>query len=235
MFTPFGLWSGRGKLLPECSLFCILCESVLSEFMANNLSDLGKINIDAQKVLARLGYAKGKTIIDAKMARMIEAETQTALQLINPKHVIAFSSIKRVGEKSLLLDPGFEINSGDIAKLLQNCAKAYGIAVTIGPFLEEKRSAYVSGNETARAVVLDAIGSVAAEQLAEMAQAQIREEAGKEGLTITRRFSPGYGDWAIESQKDFLKWLGAGNIGINLNANFQMIPEKSVSAIMGAK
>jgi cobalamin-dependent methionine synthase I len=120
-------------------------------------------------------------------------------------------------------------------KLFQDCVKAYGIAVTIGPFLEQKRGVYISENEPARAVILDAIGSVAAEQLAEMAQTRIREEAEKAGLTTTRRFSPGYGDWPIESQKEFLKWLGAENIGINLNANFQMIPEKSVSAILGVK
>jgi hypothetical protein len=201
----------------------------------NNLSDLGTIAIDEQKVLARLGYAKGKTVVDDKTRRMIEAETQTALRLINPKHVIAYSSIKVAGAKSLLLEPGFKIESGDIVKLLQNCVKAYGIAVTIGPFLEEKRGTYITGNEPARAVVLDAIGSVAAEELAGMAQAQIRSEAEREGLVVTRRFSPGYGDWPLESQKDFLQWLGAGNIGIKLNTNFQMIPEKSVSAIMGVK
>jgi 2,3-bisphosphoglycerate-independent phosphoglycerate mutase len=73
--------------------------------MANNLSDLGKIDIDPQKVLVRLGYAKGKTVVDAKTGRMIEEETQTALRLINPRHVIAFSAIKLTGAKSLLLEP----------------------------------------------------------------------------------------------------------------------------------
>ena len=203
--------------------------------MVNNLSDLGTIRIDPQKVLARLGYAMGKTVVDAKTGRLLEEETQTALRLINPKHVIAFSAIKLACTKSLVLEPGFKIESGDITALLKDCVKAYGIAVTIGPFLEEKRETYIKENEPARAVTLDAIGSVAAEQLAEMAQTRIREEAEKEGMTATRRFSPGYGDWPIESQKGFLKWLGAENIGIRLNANFQMLPEKSVSAIFGVK
>jgi Vitamin B12 dependent methionine synthase, activation domain len=193
------------------------------------------IQIDPQKVLARLGYAKGKTVVDAKTGRLLEEEMRAALPLINPKQVTAFSSVKRAGAKRLLLEPGFEIESGDIASLLRDCVKAYGIAVTIGPFLEEKRGVYIKKNETARAVILDAIGSVAAEQLAETAQKQIRQEAEQEGLAATRRFSPGYGDWPVESQEGFLKWLGAGNIGIRLNANFQMIPEKSVSAIFGVK
>jgi cobalamin-dependent methionine synthase I len=47
------------------------------------------------------------------------------------------------------------------------------------------------------------------------------------------RFSPGYGDWAIQNQKDFLQWLGADKLGITLAPSLQMMPRKSVSALLG--
>jgi cobalamin-dependent methionine synthase I len=59
--------------------------------------------------------------------------------------------------------------------------------------------------------------------------------AAKRGLVTTRRYSPGYGDWGVSAQKDFLAWLGAGHIGIKLTESSQMLPEKSVSAILGIK
>ena len=195
----------------------------------------GNINISRDKVLSRLGYAEGKTIIDAKTGRLVEGEILNAQKLIVPKQVIASSDIKKDKKGQILLEPGFAISSLDIAGLLENCEKAYGFAVSIGSFLEDRRDAYIKDGQTARALVLDAIGSVAAEELAELTHGQISRDAEKESLKTTRRFSPGYGDWPLEAQKDFLKWLGADMIGIRLTANFQMLPEKSVSAILGVK
>lgn len=194
-----------------------------------------KIQIDRAKVLARLGHAAGKTVIDAKTEALIAEETSVAEKLISPRQVSASSAVRETAPGNLSLEPDFMIQSRDIAALLSGCGKAFGFAVTIGPHLEAKRDSYIKEGQAARALVLDAIGSVAAEELAEQAHAQARAEAAKEGLTATRRFSPGYGDWPLSAQRDFLKWLGAGMIGVKLNANFQMTPEKSVSAILGIK
>jgi hypothetical protein len=194
-----------------------------------------KVNIERARVLARLGHAAGKTVIDEKTESLITEETAVAQKLISPKQVSSSSVILETGPGHVRLEPGFEIASRDIAALLAGCDKAVGFAVTIGPHLEEKRNAYIKEGQTARALILDAIGSVAAEELAAAAHALIRAESAKEGLTATKRFSPGYGDWPVSSQREFLKWLGAELIGIKLNAGAQMEPEKSVSAILGVK
>lgn len=199
----------------------------------NNNIELSAISRD--KVLARLGYAKGKTVADAKTGSIITEELDAARKLIVPKHVTAFSGIVFPDASSVLLEPGFCIQSADIRKLLDGCSKACGFAVTIGRFLEDKRNNYIKENQATRALVLDAIGSVAVEELAESINKDIAGEAAKDGLKATRRFSPGYGDWKLEGQKDFLQWLGAAAAGIKLSETFQMIPEKSVSAILGIK
>jgi cobalamin-dependent methionine synthase I len=82
---------------------------------------------------------------------------------------------------------------------------------------------------------LDAIGSEGAELLADITNKQLCAEAKNNGGTCTMRFSPGYGDWAVTGQKDFLNWLGVARIGIRLTEHSQMLPEKSVSAIIGVR
>ncbi|MFH1369003.1 MAG: vitamin B12 dependent-methionine synthase activation domain-containing protein [Elusimicrobiota bacterium] len=203
--------------------------------MTINLAHFGKIDINPDKVLARLGYTKGRTVVNPATENLLEDEIRTAKKLLTPKYVMAYAEIKVSDKGHVLLNPRFEIFSKDIIELLKGCVKAYGFAVTIGPFLEDKRNEYIKDNLTTKALMLDAVGSVAAEELAETVNAQISAEAEKEGFKTTRRFSPGYGDWKLEGQKDFLDWLGAKTIGIKLTGSSQMLPEKSISAILGVK
>ncbi|MBN1824556.1 MAG: hypothetical protein JW803_09590 [Endomicrobiales bacterium] len=198
-----------------------------------NPVQFANLEIPRKKVLLRLGFSAASTRPDEKTDELIAESIETAKKLIVPRQVVAFSAVKKEGGQGLRLEPGFKITSKDIAKLLDNCETAYGFAVTIGNKIEEKRDLHVQEKETTRALVMDAIGSVMAEELAEITHSQIRQETKPKGLFATRRFSPGYGDWPLSAQKDFLAWLGAESIGIKLTDNFQMLPEKSVSAILG--
>ena len=203
--------------------------------MVVNPPQFSRIDVPYDKILARLGYAQGKTQIDAKTQEMINGEIENSRILINAKQTVSRSGVKITESGKVFLEPGLTIVSKSIYELLKDCSFAVGFAITAGAHLEEKRNQYLNIRETARALILDAIGSVAAEELAEITQNQVAEEAAREGLSATRRFSPGYGDWNISGQGDFLRWLGAENIGIKLTAKFQMIPEKSISAIIGLK
>jgi|AGTN01.2.fsa_nt_gi Methionine synthase I, cobalamin-binding domain len=197
--------------------------------MARHPQQFPRIDIPYARVLARLGYAQGKTQLDKATETLIREAVETAGKLVSAKQVVAASAVTLSGEDTVLLEPGLAVHSRKIYELLKDSVRVFGFAVTIGGALEEKRDALLTEKETARALALDAAGSVAAETLAELTQKQIAAENGK----TTLRFSPGYGDWGLPGQTDFLRWLGAGQIGIRLTENFQMIPEKSVSAILG--
>lgn len=193
------------------------------------------IPISEKAVLARLGYAPGVTALDEATAVLIAEETAGARALIIPREAVAHAPVLRPAPGTVSLAPGLVIVSRHIDHLLAPCTEAYGLAVTIGPHLEMKRDRYLARGETTRALILDAIGSVAAETLAEEAHTRIRAAAEARGLTATPRFSPGYGDWPVSAQADFLRWLAADGIGIRLTVQSQMIPEKSVSAILGIR
>ena len=196
--------------------------------------NISQIKIPYDKLLARLGYLKLHTKIDKKTEILIKENLGAAQKLIQPKAVLAFENIS-TAENIISFENGFKIQSAGVAKLFQNCFKAYGIAVTIGATIENRRNDYLTEKETFKALIFDAAGSVAAEEAVSAAYEQIKKIEAENNNIVTKRYSPGYGDWAIESQKDFLEWLGASHIGISLNKAFLMRPEKSVSAIIGVK
>jgi hypothetical protein len=172
-------------------------------------------------------------MLDPATEEIVREQMALGKQLVLPRQVVALSSVVVRQPRTIALEPEFAIESDKVFALLKDCARAAGFAVTIGPGLEAKRDRYLLDRETTRALVLDAVGSVITEELAEITHRQLTQDAAKEGLHATMRFSPGYGDWALKEQGPFLRWLGAEHIGIKLTANFQMLPEKSVSAIVG--
>lgn len=203
--------------------------------METNYFAITPLEISFEKVLARLGYPRFKATLDKTTENIIRTEIQLAKNIVAPKYVVANSYLKMNVPDEVSLDPCLVIKSKDIYLLLKNCTQAFGFATTIGPHLEEKRDFYIKEKQATRALVLDAIGSVAAAESAGLINHALKNDAAKKSLTLTHRFSPGYGDWNIKGQKEFLRWLGAEKIGIRLEDGYQMFPEKSVSAIIGVK
>ena len=197
--------------------------------------NIANIKINYETVLVRLGYSRLLTKIDAKTEDLIKENLAIAQKLIKPQAALAFDDIIVKQNEVLCGGGGFKIKSSEVAKLFGGCFKMYGIAVTIGKDLEKQRDVFVKEKETFNALIFDAAGSVAAEEAITSANKQIKEYEEKNGNVLTKRYSPGYGDWALESQKDFLSWLCADKIGISLTETFLMKPEKSVSAAIGIK
>ena len=192
--------------------------------------DISGVKIDYEKVALRLGYSKLKTRLDEKTERSLKENISMAQKLIAPKAAVSFDDIT-VNDAAVFFFDGYKIESNYVAKLFQGCKKAYCIAVTIGAALERK----IKSSEIFEAVILDAAGSVAVEEAVGFINQRLSEREAKDGRALTRRFSPGYGDWPLECQKSFLERLKADKIGLSVNESFIMVPEKSVSAVIGVK
>ncbi|MCL2389819.1 MAG: hypothetical protein FWC88_00125, partial [Endomicrobia bacterium] len=150
--------------------------------------NVSSVQIPYDKLLARLGYLKAKTKIDEKIENLIKENLNIAQKLITPKAAIVFSDIT-VKDDVVAFDNGFEIKSADIAKLLHGCFKAYAVAVTIGSKVEKKRDEYLSEKETFKGLILDAAGSVAAEETIVLANQQIEDFEKQNKNVLTKRFS----------------------------------------------
>ena len=186
-----------------------------------------KLKIDYNHVLVRMGANKYRTKIDTRIETSILEMISLSKKLLQPKYALATAD-KNIKDNKIVLD-NFCINSKDIIKLLENSNLVCGLVATIRFSIDTKISYFLERKDIMSAFILDSIGSIAIEELVENICTYINTEYG----TTTMRFSPGYGDWGIQNQKDFLQWLGAEKLGIVLSSTFQMIPRKSVSAILG--
>jgi len=105
--------------------------------------------------------------------------------------------------------------------------------VTIGEHLEETACRLAEDGLIVQATVLDAVGSVAAEEVADFVQGKVREIASDQGLVVSQRFSPGYCDWDISQQRTIFWAVNGDSMGVHLTDGCLMIPRKSISGIIG--
>jgi hypothetical protein len=185
------------------------------------------LKICYEQVLIRMGANKYKTKVDSKNEKAILESIEFVEKILKPQHTTAFAT-KKVTDNKIYLDD-FIINSKDILKLLENCNLVYGLVATIGKEFDNKINSLLEDKQVYLSYIYDSIGSVAIETYINKICNDIKAKYNK----TTMRFSPGYGDWTIDNQKNFLEWLGAQKIGITLSSTYQMSPRKSVSAIFG--
>jgi len=126
----------------------------------------------------------------------------------------------------------FSAKSAALALNLRGCSRAILFAATAGPGPDRQKSR-AAVTSPARAAALDAIGTAAVEAWCERLCALWSAEL-RPGLRLRPRFSPGYGDLPLETQRPLLGALDAARLaGITLTAALMMTPQKSVTAIAG--
>jgi cobalamin-dependent methionine synthase I len=85
-----------------------------------------------------------------------------------------------------------------------------------------------------KAYTYQAVGAAMAEAWCDEVNEKIVTEAKERGLFTRPRFSPGYGDFPLEVQKDFEKILAMPkSIGVSLSESLLMTPTKSITAVIG--
>ncbi len=128
---------------------------------------------------------------------------------------------------------GFPMGGNDIRELLTPCKEAVLLAVTLGAKVEQvlmRREV----TDMAEAVIMDSCASVAVENVCDHFEEDMRGELEKEGLYLTSRVSPGYGDLPLGLQQDMCRILNTSRrIGLTVTETSIMVPRKSVTAIMG--
>lgn len=134
------------------------------------------------------------------------------------------------------VDLGFlQVDSRDLAKILNNCDSVILFAATIGLEIDRTILKY-SHLSPALALCIQAIGAERIESLCDRFSLDLQGKFALQHRSLTPRFSPGYGDLPIEIQRDIFTALSCEkNIGLTLNRSFLMSPTKSVTAIIGIK
>lgn len=184
---------------------------------------------DRKETLRYLGY-RGQEM-EEQTIRMIEEAAKELERASMPKSIYREYGCEvtegrvRLGELT--------IESQNLATNLKGCERAVLLAATIGRAADFMIKKYSVAN-MAKAAIVQAAGAACIESYVDEIEDAIREDAKKRGLYLRPRFSPGYGDFALEYQKDIFHMLECQKrIGVTLTEGNLMMPSKSVTAIIG--
>ena len=167
---------------------------------------------------------------DEKLSTLVDECIKEASDKLVYKVCFAVLTVKLEGE---ICDLGvLKLSSQKLADNLAGCEKAVVFAATVGIGIDRLIAKYGSISPS-KALMLQAFGAERIEALCDEFCSDIKNEYG---VSLSPRFSPGYGDLAIDSQKDIFSVLDPEKkIGLTLNGSLLMSPSKSVTAIFGLK
>ncbi len=124
----------------------------------------------------------------------------------------------------------FRLQSKGLFRNLAGCDKVLLFAATVGIGVDRLIAKYGRISPT-KALLMQAIGAERIEALCDAFCQSLQEEAG---WSLRPRFSPGYGDLPLETQKEIFALLQCEkHLGLCLTDSLLMSPTKSVTAFVG--
>lgn len=193
-------------------------------------SDRYKVSVCVPDALRYMGVSGAPDeATAAEMRRLAEltencARARVIMKVLPVEHEDASVSLR---------GSALRLSGRAVAALLHDSESCILFCATIGDEIEALLRKWQI-KDMAAAAMLDACASSAVESLCDMVEEELRCDYGVQGLFLTDRFSPGYGDLPIEVQRDFCAELDtARKIGVHVSADGIMIPRKSVTALIG--
>ena len=134
-----------------------------------------------------------------------------------------------------ILDMGFlQTKSRSLERNLKDCERVILFAATLGSQVDVLLHRY-NMIQMSKAVVMQASSVAMLETFCDEKNQELKDSYEAEGWYLRPRFSPGYGDFPLECQREIAPALEMGKrIGINLTDTLLMMPSKSVTAVIGA-
>ena len=185
--------------------------------------------INRQEAFRYMGI-KGE--ISSEISDIADECESRLLAAASPKFHWIYAEIGAASEDAVTLT-GYKLvlRGMDISAHLKDCFGAALLCATLGEGVD-RLIRIVQAEDMAKALTLDAFASAAVEQVCDAAENEIRSRFP--GKYTTWRFSPGYGDFPLDCQGDFLAAVNAmRTVGVCLNGGGLLTPAKSVTAVVG--
>jgi len=189
---------------------------------------------DLSEVFRYLGYTlKDRTNLEDEVHPIVTDVVQQFKNLMIPQSVYVCYPLKV--EDDVLIFHDNRLKSRDLSRYLKECTAVYLFAATLGPKVDQQIQR-MQKLDPVRAVCMQATGAMYIEKYCDYLCDLFKEEAAKDGFVPRHRFSPGFGDVPLETQKLFFSLLDCSKkIGLTLMDTLIMAPEKSVTAFVGLK
>jgi len=193
-----------------------------------------KFEIPKREVLLSLKFNVKSSQMTPEVERLIDNMIDEGYILSEP--IASFKTVEILENKENKItfkNTDYIIESEAISKLFKNSYKATFMVATIGVEITDAIKNFLEDGDISKATVLDAVSSEAVEAVVNSLNTMFNYEDKSEKTELTRRFSPGYGDWGVENNKSLLDFLESKKIGVTLSSTNLMLPEKSITACFG--
>ncbi|MDD2717700.1 MAG: vitamin B12 dependent-methionine synthase activation domain-containing protein [Candidatus Wallbacteria bacterium] len=174
------------------------------------------------------------TKLQERLDRAIISALETFEQEAVPAGIIAEIDRDKFGK--VFAGEGKNESDNPLALIWPRAQNLALFAVTLGEKISLSIERFFQTGEYNAGYLLDAVASVAADNLAALIEAwycmNLQERKLFSPGFKALRYSPGYCGWHISGQKKLFEFLNPSEIGISLNQSFLMQPLKSVSGVI---
>lgn len=189
-----------------------------------------------RNIYRRMGFVKGVTDLPASQKEEIERYIRDAASLIHLKGAGLRMPIMEIKGTKIILPGGVEFESRQLARFLGNCNEIVLMGATTGWEIMNVIKEDASGANVTRGIILDAAASEIVEAALDWIMDYFKQSLRRENRRLLgKRYSAGYGDLFLESQKTMYRLLQLDKIGIEITESCMLVPEKTVTAITGIK
>jgi len=191
------------------------------------------LKIDWDKVsefvlkMERITPLSSKTIIDS-----VANSIKKAQKISKPLALISKKSLRVSETGSIILDNAVELSGKAVGAYIKDAEDVCVFLVTLGDAIDTEASGLMKSADSLDGYILDRVGSVAIEAIAESLEDHIRKECEANNKSVSMRLSPGYCDWPVEEQVKLDNLLNSSKIGVHLTESCMMIPRKTISGLI---
>lgn len=186
--------------------------------------------VSRKEIRRYLGY--GNREADETVSRMIEECVAQLEKTVSPKAVYRVFPLKIEADDRMDLT-AFCVQSKNLTRNLRGCREVILFAATLG-IQADQLIRRLSRGRMSQAVVMQAAAAAMIEAYCDGWQEELRRMFGKQGKYLRPRFSPGYGDFPLKFQTDFMRVLECPKkIGLTVTDSLLLAPSKSVTAVIG--
>jgi len=191
--------------------------------------------IDPEEVLRFQGYKAGIDVPTGDVLALFDEALALGRALMRPRAALRTYRVTRDGDRlTAAAATAVTLTIPRIAERWGAIDEITAGVCTIGDALERRVTELWEARELPLAMMLDSVGSGAAESLAEYVNDQLCGEGLARGVKVTNRVSPGYGGWDVAEQRLLWRLCPGDVVGVTLNDACFMTPTKSITILVGA-
>lgn len=187
-----------------------------------------------EEIYPFLNLGPAPDTLPANIDKLIDTHLRAVIQLAKPQGAIRVCSICRITPDRVILDDASLVIEGQRTTAhFVTCEKVTLLAATLGSGIDGHLVELQQTAGAADAFIFNGIASAAVEHTTEMLDAIAIRDIRRGAYYPTARFSPGYGDWSLAHQQQFIESINGVRLGLAVTPHHLLQPVKSVTAVIG--